>query len=145
MSKLLIDTNIVLDLLAKRDPFYQSAAQIFTLADKNRIKLTVSSLTFANTNYVLNRLKSAKEARDILRRFKILVRILSLNDKIVDLALNDESFKDFEDGLHYYTAIENNQDIIITRNLRDYKGAKIPVMTAGEYLNSIGNSISRQY
>ena len=142
MSKLLIDTNIVLDLLAKRNPFYQSAAQIFTLADKNKINLTVSSLTFANTNYVLTQLKSAKEARDILRKFKILVRILSLNDKIIDLALNDESFKDFEDGLQYYSAIENNQDIIITRNLRDYKGAKIPVMTAEEYLTSIKKSIS---
>ena len=142
MSKLLIDTNIVLDLLAKRSPFYQSAAQIFTLADKNKINLTVSSLTFANTNYVLTQLKSAKEARDILRKFKILVRILSLNDKIIDLALNNESFKDFEDGLQYYSAIENNQDIIITRNLRDYKGAKIPVMTAEEYLTSTKKSIS---
>ena len=98
--------------------------------------MTVSSLTFANTNYVLARLKSAKEAREILRKFKILVKILSLNEKIVDLALNDEDFKDFEDGLQYYTAIENNQDFIITRDLRDFKQAKIPVMTAEEYLTS---------
>ena len=136
MSKLLIDTNIVLDLLAKREPFYKSAAQVFSLADKHKLKLTVSSLTFANTNYVLARLKSAKEAREILRKFKILVKILSLNEKIVDLALNDEDFKDFEDGLQYYTAIENNQDFIITRDLRDFKQAKIPVMTAEEYLTS---------
>lgn len=137
MSKLLIDTNIVLDLLAKREPFYKSAAQVFSLADKHKIKLTVSSLTFANTNYVLTRLKSAKEAREILRKFKILVKILSLNEKIVDLALNDEDFKDFEDGLQYYTALENNQDFIITRDLRDFKQAKIPVMTAEEFLTSI--------
>ncbi len=136
MSKLLIDTNIVLDLLAKREPFYKSAAQVFSLADKHKLKLTVSSLTFANTNYVLTRLKSAKEAREILRKFKILVKILSLNEKIVDLALNDEDFEDFEDGLQYYTAVENNQDIIITRDLRDFKHAKIPVMTAEEYLTS---------
>ncbi|MCG8323010.1 MAG: type II toxin-antitoxin system VapC family toxin, partial [Cytophagales bacterium] len=121
MSKLLIDTNIVLDLLAKRELFHESAAQIFSLADKNKLKLTVSSLTFANTNYVLTRLKTAREARDILRRFKILVRVLSLNDKIVDLALNDDDFGDFEDGLQYYTAIENNQDVLITRDLKDFK------------------------
>jgi len=136
MSRLLIDTNIVLDLLAKREPFYHSAAQVFSLADKHKLKLTVSSLTFANTNYVLTRLKSAREAREILRKFKILVKILSLNEKIVDLALNDKDFEDFEDGLQYYTAIENNQDIIITRDLRDFKQAKIPVMTAEEYLTS---------
>jgi predicted nucleic acid-binding protein len=137
MSKLLIDTNIVLDLLAKREPFFSSAAQIFSLADKHKLKLTVSSLTFANTNYVLSRMTSAKDARSILRRFKILVRVLPLNDKIVELALNDESFKDFEDGLQYYTAVENNQDLIITRDLKDFKASKLPVMTADEYLTSI--------
>ncbi len=136
MSKLLIDTNIALDLLAKREPFYKSAAQVFSLADKHKIKLTVSSLTFANTNYILTRLKSAKEAREILRKFKILVKSLSLNEKIVGLALNDEHFKDFGDGLQYYTAVENNQDIIITRDLRGFKQAKIPIMTAEEYLTS---------
>ena len=141
MNKLLIDTNIVLDLLAKRELFHESAAQIFSLADKHKLKLTVSSLTFANTNYVLTRLKSAKEARDILRKFKILVRVLSLSDKIVDLALNDDDFADFEDGLQYYTAIENNQDALITRNLKDFKAAKIPVMTAEEYLVSIDKSV----
>ena len=141
MNKLLIDTNIVLDLLAKRELFHESAAQIFSLADKHKLKLTVSSLTFANTNYVLTRLKSAKEARDVLRKFKILVRVLSLSDKIVDLALNDDDFADFEDGLQYYTAIENNQDALITRNLKDFKAAKIPVMTAEEYLVSINKSV----
>ena len=142
MSKLLIDTNIVLDLLAKRELFHQSAAQIFSLADKHKLKLTVSSLTFANTNYILTRLKSAKEARDILRRFKILVRVLSLNEKIVDLALNDNDFGDFEYGLQYYTAIENNQDVLITRDLKGFKAAKVPVMTAEEYLISIDKSAS---
>ncbi|MEN8138626.1 MAG: PIN domain-containing protein [Bacteroidota bacterium] len=137
MSKLLIDTIIVIDLLAKRGEFYDSAAKIFSLADKHKLKLTVSSLTFANTNYILSKMKSADGARDILRKFKILVRILSLDDKVVDLALNDEGFKDFEDGIQYYTALENNQDIIITRSLKDFKNSKIPVMTAEQYLTSI--------
>ena len=141
MSKLLIDTNIVLDLLAKREPFYDGAAMLFTLADKHKIKLTVSSLTFANTNYVLSKLKSAREAREILRRFKTLVGILNLNDKIIELALNDEGFKDFEDGLQYYTALEHNQNTIITRNLRDFKNSKIPVMTAEEFLSTLDHNV----
>lgn len=142
MRKLLIDTNIVLDLLAKREPFYNGAAMLFSLADKHKIKLTVSSLTFANTNYVLSKQKSAREAREILRRFKILVGVLNLNDKIIELALNDESFHDFEDGLQYYTALEYNQNIIITRNLRDFKSSKIPVMTAEEYLSTLDRKVS---
>jgi len=132
----LIDTNIVLDLLSKREPFYESSAQLFSLSDKKKLKLTVSALTFANTNYVLSKLKSAIEAREILRRFKILIKILPLNDKIIDLALNDKNFQDFEDGLQYYTAVENNQDYIITRDLKDFKNSKIPVMTSEEFLTS---------
>ena len=138
MSIILIDTNIVIDLLAKREPFYRSAAQLFSLADKQKLELSISSLTFANTNYVLSRLKSTQEARGILRRFRVLVKILPLTDKIIDLALNDDNFKDFEDGLQYYTAIENDQEVIITRDLKDFKESKIPTMTADEYLISIG-------
>ncbi len=137
MSKLLIDTNIVLDLLAKRDPFYKSSAHIFSLADKNKLKLSISSLTVANTNYVLSSLKTAAEAREILRRFRVLAKIVSLNDKIIDLALNDSLFKDFEDGLQYYSAIENNLDIILTRDLKGFKSSKISVMTPDEYLSSM--------
>lgn len=137
MSKLLIDTNVVLDLLSKREPFYDSAAKLFSLADKKKLVLSVSSLTLANTNYVLSRLKSASESREVMRRFRVLVKVLALDDKIIDLALNDNNYKDFEDGLQYYSAIENNQEIIITRDLKDFKESKIPVMTPEEYLVSI--------
>jgi hypothetical protein len=53
-----------------------------------------------------------------------------------NLALNDKDFKDFEDGLQYFSAIENDQDIIITRNLKDFKNSRIPVMTAEQYLKT---------
>ncbi len=59
-----------------------------------------------------------------------------MNDKIIELALNDEKFNDFEDGLQYWTALEHNQEIIITRNLRYFKNSRIPVMTTDEYLSS---------
>jgi hypothetical protein len=64
------------------------------------------------------------------------INILPLNDKITDLALNSE-FRDFEDAIQYYTAIENDQDLIITRNQQDFKESKIPVMSAGEFIRSI--------
>jgi predicted nucleic acid-binding protein len=140
MSRLLIDTNIVIDLLANRKEFYTEAATLFSLADKNILTLTVSSLTFANTNYILSKLKSEKEARIILRKFKVLVETLSLDDKITELALSDDKFPDFEDGLQYYSAIENRIDIIISRNKKDFKNSKIPVMTAKEYMAKIKTS-----
>jgi len=134
MSRILIDTNIIIDLLSKRKEFYDEAADLFSRADKKELDLTISSLTFANTNYILTKLRSAKEAREILRKFKVLVEILSLDDKITELALSDDNFPDFEDGLQYYSAIENQIDIIITRNKKDFKNSKIPVLTAREFL-----------
>ncbi len=134
MSRLLIDTNIVIDLLAKRTDFYSDAADLFSKADKKELTLAISSLTFANTNYILSKLKSAKEAREILRKFKVLVEVLSLDDKITELALSDDRFPDFEDGLQYYSAIENQIEVIITRNKKDFKNSKIPVLSAKEFL-----------
>ncbi len=134
MIRLLIDTNIVIDLLSKREMFYEEAADLFSRADKKELVLTISALTFANTNYILTKLKSAKEAKEILRKFKVLVEILSLDDKITELALSDSDFTDFEDGLQYYSAIENQINVIITRNKKDFRNSKIPVLSAREFL-----------
>ena len=136
MKQLLIDTNIILDLLARRTPFYHEAAGLFSLADKNIIILSVSSLSFANTHYVLSRFKSQAEARKILRDFKVLIQVLSFDNKIADLALNSD-FMDFEDAIQYYTTIENSQDLIITRDLSGYRNSTIPVMTASEFIRSL--------
>lgn len=137
MKQLLIDTNIVIDLLAKREEYYQEAAELFSLADKKFVNLSISALTFANTNYILSKLTSAKEAREILRKFKVLVEILNLDDRVIELALSDEMFPDFEDGLQYYSAIESSIDVIVTRNKKDFKKSKLPVLTAKEFLAQI--------
>jgi len=137
MKKVFIDTNIVIDLLSKREPFYNESADIFSLADKKIIKLSISSLTIANTSYTLLRHTNSKNAKEILRKLRLIVKILPLDNKIIGIALNDDSFSDFEDGLQYFTAIENSQDIIITRNLRDFKASRLPVMSARQFLETL--------
>ena len=133
MEAVFIDTDISLDLLAERMPHYTAAARLFTMADKGKIRIHVSSLSFNNLNYLLSRQYSQKEARRILHTFKILVNVLPVDDKIVDLSLHSE-FRDFEDAIQYFTAIENNIATLLTRNLKDYKRAKITVMTAEDFL-----------
>jgi len=133
MDRLLVDTNIVLDLLAERKEFLLEAQQLFTLSDKKEVKLYVSSLTFANTFYILSQKLKLNNARKILRKFKVLVEVLPMDDKIIDLSLESD-FKDFEDAIQYHTAIENEINIIITRNLKDFKTSKIPVLTAKDYI-----------
>jgi len=135
MDKVLVDTNIVLDLLAKRELFFLEAQELFTLSDKKKIKLFVSSLTFANTYYVLSQNLKIENTRKILRKFKLLVNVLPMDDKIIDLSL-DSDFKDFEDAIQYNTALENNLNLIITRNLKDFKQSVLPVLTARDYLTT---------
>ena len=138
MKQILIDTNIVLDLLARRMPFYTEAAELFSLADKKIIVLSLSSLSLANTHYVLARFKPESASRRILRNFKVLVSVLSFDEKIADLALNSD-FKDFEDAIQYFTAIENEQELIVTRNMSGYRNSRLPVMTAREFIESLEN------
>lgn len=136
MRKLFIDTNIVLDLLAKR-PDYASAAKLFTLADQGKLELSVSSLTFANTHYILVKHEGKEKTLKILRDLELIVTIIDLSGKIVRLALNDKDFTDFEDGLQYYSALENGMEVIITRNQKDFKHSKIPVMNADQFLKTL--------
>jgi len=133
MDKILVDTNIIVDLLSKCEEFYISASRLFTLSDNNKLNLSISSLTFANTYYILSRELKPDKVKEILRKFKLLVHVLPLNEKIIDLSLNSD-FKDFEDAIQYFTAVENNLEIIITRNLKDFKLSTLPVMTAETYL-----------
>lgn len=137
MKRTFIDTNIVIDLLAKREPFYIAASELFSRADKGEFKLIISSLTIANTNYILSKQKSAKQAKSILKKFRGLVEISSLSSKIIDFSLNDEGIPDFEDSLQYFSALDSNCQIIVTRNGKDYKKSLLPVMTPIEYLKSI--------
>jgi predicted nucleic acid-binding protein len=138
MKKLFVDTNIVIDLLARREPFYEEAAALFSLADKRQIKLSVSSLTIANTSYALIRQMGSNKAKSVLRKLRMILNILPLDDKIIGLSLNDDNFSDFEDGLQYYTAIEADQELIITRNLKDFKNSRLPTMTAKQFIKTIG-------
>ncbi|SHG50855.1 PIN domain-containing protein [Flavobacterium micromati] len=134
MENIFVDTNVIIDLLAKREPFYKEAQNLFTLSDKQQVQLFISSLTFANAYYSIVRHHKEVDAKKYLSKFKVLVTILSLTDKAIELALASD-FKDFEDGLQYFVAMDNAADVIITRNKKDYANSKIPVMTAGEYMS----------
>jgi len=133
MNGVFVDTDIVLDLLGNRKPFYRHAAELFTIADRSEITIFVSSLSFSNLNYILSKQYSSNQARKVLMKFKTLVTVLPVSDKVVELALLSD-FKDFEDALQYYTALENGVTLLLTRNLKDYKSAGIPIMTAEQYL-----------
>ena len=133
MKRVFIDTNVIIDLVAKRQ-HYEAAATLFSLADRNQVQLLISSLSIANLNYILGKSIGREKTLQALRDLHLLAHITDLTGKVIQLALNDASFKDFEDALQYYSAIEANADVIVTRNSIDFKSSVLPVLSAGEYL-----------
>ncbi len=136
MKRVFIDTNVMLDFLGERHPYYESIAKIATLSDKDKLKMIVSPISFATVNYLLSKYESPKSAIDKLRKFKVISEISIVDEHIVEKALNS-SFSDFEDALQYFSATASNCDIIITRNAKDFRQSLLPIMSADEFLESL--------
>ena len=131
--KVFIDSDIVLDLVAHREPHYQYVAKLLTLIDREIIEAYTSPLIFANTHYILRKYVSNNLALQSLRKLKAMVHLLPIDNKIVEQSLNSD-FNDFEDAIQYYTAVNNGIKIILTRNVKDYKPGTITVSTPEEFI-----------
>jgi len=128
MVSVFVDTDVCLDLLTGRMPFNNTAEILFSLADREVIKIYVSSLSFSNIDYVLKSQYTSRHSRQLLARFKTLVNVLPVDSKTIDLAIASD-FNDFEDAIQYACAIENSLSTVITRNIKDYKKATLTVLT----------------
>ncbi|MBC6719045.1 PIN domain-containing protein [Treponema sp. Marseille-Q4130] len=139
MSKVLfVDSDVILDVLEKRERFYEYSAQILSLGDEKKAKLVTTSLAFANIYYLLRKHLGIEKAKESLRKLRIIVDVISVNAKEVDLALNSE-LSDFEDALQYFTALDGKIEFIITRNVCDYKNPKLIVQTPQQYIEGLNN------
>ncbi|MGI0529480.1 PIN domain-containing protein [Treponema socranskii] len=135
---LFVDSDVILDVLEKRERFYEYSAQILSLGDEKKAKLVTTSLAFANIYYVLRKHLGIEKAKESLRKLRIIVDVISVNAKEVDLALNSE-LSDFEDALQYFTALDGKIEFIITRNVCDYKNPKLIVQTPQQYIEGLNN------
>lgn len=139
MSKVLfVDSDVILDVLEKREQFYEYSAQILSLGDEKKVKLVTTSLVFANIYYLLRKHLGIEKAKESLRKLRIIVDVISVNAKEVDLALNSE-ISDFEDALQYFTTLYSKIEFIITRNVCDYKNPKLIVQTPQQYIEGLNN------
>ena len=133
IHKVLVDTDIVIDFLTKREPFAKEAAQLFNLADQKKVQLYISSLCLNNIYYLFRKVIGHKKTLLLLQQLVEIVEILALDKQVVIKALNS-NFSDFEDALQNFAAVEyGNIGIIITRNLKDYKQSKLAIMTAASF------------
>ncbi|MDP3976025.1 MAG: PIN domain-containing protein [bacterium] len=136
MQKIFIDSDVVLDVMLDREPHYPFSVQVFALLDIKAVKGHVSSLVFSNLYYVLRKVKASSIVIKALLQLRGMVDVIPVHQEIIDRALASD-FKDFEDAIQYYAAMEKGLDLIITRNKKDYKKADVAVMTPEEFVASV--------
>lgn len=125
MKNVFLDTNIILDYLAKRHPFFIDAKNIFSLADKGVINLYCSALSFSTIFYVLRKLQTPAQLFQTLSDIKQTMIITGVDEKTIEDSLASD-FKDLEDAIQYFSAFNfGNIDSIITRNPKDFTKAEI--------------------
>ena len=139
MRKIFLDTNVILDLLAERYPFYDPIAKIVTLADRKELFLVTSPLSFTTAEYVLSKFESKTSALLKLQKFSILCQVADANQETIDKSLIS-GFKDFEDAVQYFCALQANCDLFLTRNQKDFKQSALPILTPEEFLSTYRKS-----
>ena len=136
MSKIFLDTNIILDLVTKRDGF-EDACDILQIGDDGKVALCVSYLTMANTAYVARKGRTQDELYAVMESLVGLVDVLPMDEEQLKTALGIKA-NDLEDVLQYVCASTHQCDMIITRNAKHFAFSCIPVMTPKEFLSTMG-------
>ena len=127
MKKVLLDTNIILDLALKRDKFFEAASNIFTQIDNREIDAFISATTITDIYYILSKALNRETASSFLIDLLEIVGVLGVDSETVKSALNSEII-DFEDAIQCCCAFENAVDIIIARNISDFKNCKLQIV-----------------
>ena len=141
MPKVFIDSDVLLDVLARRLPFYFDSAAILSLAERKSIEAFTTSIVIANIFYILRKIKTKVIAIERLRKLRIFISIIFVTENIIDKALVS-NFKNFEDAIQYFASSDNELGFIITRNKADYKQRKITVCTPTEFLEIVNSQKS---
>ena len=131
--KLLIDGNILLDVLQKREPYYEDSAKIWKMCETDLVQGYVSALTFANLVYVMRKELDAEKINEVLKKLSLIFTFEDLNVADINAAA-DMQWNDFEDAIQAATARRIHANHIITRNVRDFTKSEVVAFTPAEFL-----------
>ena len=137
--KLLIDTNVVLDVLLRREPFSKTAAEVLNLTQRDDVREYVSASAITDIYYIANKqMKDRDAVRDLLKRLLMVVSVAAVSKREIQNALN-LAWGDFEDSVQYSVALLNEMDGIVTRNPSDYQEANMRIWLPEQALELFAN------
>jgi len=137
--KVLIDTNVIVDVALEREPFYAESDRILTFVEKGQIQGYVSASTFSDLYYIIRRDKGRDWTLDFLRQLATFCQVATVDNSVISIALTS-NFKDFEDAIQYSTAVINLIDAIVTRNPRDFPVTTPRIVTPNQLIQELSDS-----
>ena len=132
--KVFLDTNVLLDHLAKREGFYEDAAAVFSMVKDGYIEGIVSSLSIVNCAYVLPKHYDGAAVMEQIKKMIQLFSVSDINADILEQAANRNPH-DFEDAVQFISSLQYQPDVIITRDIKGFKDFDIPTLTPAEFIN----------
>ena len=136
--KVLLDTNIVLDLLLEREPFFYSAKEIFLLAEKRSFNAYLSALSITTIHYLVAKELGKEEADNTVELLLKIFDVTVLDKNVFQIALLDNG-KDFEDSVIYSSAFTNEIDYIVTRDKKGFVKSKVKILEPYEFLEILNS------
>lgn len=135
--RVLVDTNVLLDVLARREPHWTAASRVWTLAETGSVQADISAISYNNVYYIVRRWSGRGRAEKALRLLRDVFGTVGLTQKVLIQAM-DAEFPDFEDAIQYFSAVHARAVYIITRNAQDFPRAGPTVISPGEWLALLG-------
>ena len=132
--KVLIDTNVIIDFLLKREPFYKASKEVLMKCTHENVEGFIAMHSVSNLWYVLRK-ESVENRRKCLRIICLALTVCHANQTEVYNAVKNEKFIDFEDSLQEACAYQNKMDYIITRNVKDFKYSRVKALAPKEFIN----------
>ena len=137
--KVLIDTNVIVDVALEREPFYAESDRILTFVEEGQIQGYVSASTFSDLYYIIRRDKGRDWTLDFLRQLATFCQVATVDNSVISIALTC-NFKDFEVAILYSTAVINLIDAIVTRNPRDFPVNTPRIVTPNQLIQELTDS-----
>jgi predicted nucleic acid-binding protein len=136
IKRALVDINVLLDVLAKREPFLASAVEIWSVVETGRVRGLVAADSFSTIYYLLRRASNHRTALRALRLIRDVFEIVPLDEQTIHQAL-DSPLGDFEDAIQYVSALRSGADCIVTRDLGHFRSVELPVLAPDAFLASL--------
>jgi predicted nucleic acid-binding protein len=129
----LIDLNVILDVLQRREPFYATSARVLACAETGIVEGWVAAHSLTTLFYLLAKYQSADHARVTLSELLSFLSVAAVDQAVIEQALN-LPYRDFEDAVQMMAAVRTGVQYLVTRNVQDYKSGPLPVIQPAELL-----------